>query len=180
MTRHHKDPLGPEDRILWNRIARTTKPMPGKSVEPDPVPVSPPSDAPKLVDRPALVSPVAPRSSGAEGPRQHVFDRTTRTKLAKGRLTLDASVDLHGLTQEQAHALLLRFLHQASGAGYRHVLVVTGKGASFGSDGILKRAVPEWLKTAPFRALVSGYSAAARNHGGEGAIYLRMRRHNRT
>jgi DNA-nicking Smr family endonuclease len=56
------------------------------------------------------------------------------------------------------------------------VLVITGKGESYGSDGVLKRAVPAWFATAPFRALVSGQEAAGRRHGGAGAIYVRLRR----
>jgi DNA-nicking Smr family endonuclease len=95
----------------------------------------------------------------------------------KGRLPIEGTVDLHGLTQSEAHALLLSFLHRAYADGRRYVLVITGKGESFRSDGILRRAVPAWFATPPFRALVSGQEAAGRRHGGAGAIYVRLRRH---
>ena len=68
------------------------------------------------------------------------------------------------------------FLHRAHAGGLRYVLVITGKGSSFGSDGVLRRAVPAWLSTPPFRPLVSSHDHAARQHGGAGALYVRLRR----
>src|SRR5690606_7762021 len=95
----------------------------------------------------------------------------------KGRLPLEAKVDLHGLTQSEAYGLLLSFLHRAHAAGIRYVLVVTGKGSSTKGDGVLRRAVPEWLATPSFRSVVGSHDGAARHHGGGGAIYVRLRRH---
>ena len=89
------------------------------------------------------------RPSASRRPGPHPFDQQTRDKLAKGRLQIDARVDLHGMTQGEAHGLLLSFLHRAHAGGLRYVLVITGKGASFGSEGVLKRAVPAWLSTPP-------------------------------
>lgn len=173
-------PLSMEDRILWNRVARSTKPLPGKAVEEPPAVVEKFADlldAPVKTPRRAAAEPQSeparPKSSQA---RQHGIDSPTRDKLAKGRIPIEGKVDLHGLTQSEAHALLLSFLHRAYADGRRHVLVVTGKGSSLGSDGVLKRAVPAWFATPPFRALVGGHEHAARNHGGAGAIYVRLRR----
>ena len=80
------------------------------------------------------------------------------------------------MTQGEAHNLLLSFLHRAYAEGLRYVLVITGKGSSFGSDGVLRRAVPDWLATPSFRMLVSSHDSAARHHGGSGALYIRLRR----
>jgi DNA-nicking Smr family endonuclease len=99
-----------------------------------------------------------------------------RDKIAKGRVSIGGRVDLHGMTQSEAHNLLLAFLRTAHDRGLRYVLVITGKGSSSGGDGVLKRSVPDWLATGPFRLLVSGYDEAARHHGGGGALYVRMRR----
>lgn len=104
------------------------------------------------------------------------LDKTTLRKLAKGRMQIDGQVDLHGLTQERAHDLLLRFMHSARQRGLRYVIVITGKGSSRGGDGVLKHAVPLWLNTAPFRMLVSSFNIASHNHGGTGALYVRLRR----
>jgi DNA-nicking Smr family endonuclease len=122
------------------------------------------------------VTPRPERATQAEKTPLRHFDQQTRDKLTKGRLSIDARVDLHGMTQAEAHGLLLSFLHRAHASGLRYVLVITGKGASFGSEGALKRAVPAWLSTPMFRPLVSGHDHAARQHGGAGALYVRLRR----
>jgi len=168
--------LSSEDRILWARITRTAVPLKGRDR------ILSETEEPATVDQ--LLSepeppPVAPRRTAAAGPGHPAprsLDLPTRKKLAKGRLPIEGTVDLHGLTQSEAHALLLSFLHRAYADGRRHVLVITGKGESFRSDGVLRRAVPAWFATPPFRALVSGQEAAGRRHGGAGAIYVRLRR----
>ena len=175
-----------EDRILWGKVARSVTPMPGKMAdgeEAEPQDFTAMPDAPKeKPGRPASPSPVAmppyspPRQAPPAAPRGHGIDRVTRAKLAKGRVAIEGKVDLHDLTQSEAHALLLSFLHRAHADGRRHVLVVTGKGASLGSEGVLRRAVPGWLATPPFRALVSAHEPAASRHGGSGALYVRLRR----
>lgn len=160
-----------DERILWSRVAATATPLAGKAAallsEPEPPP--PPGEPAKVAEPPLRV--VTPDTG-----RQHAFDQPTRRKLARGRLPVEAKIDLHGLTQSEAHGFLLSFLHAAHGRGLRYVLVVTGKGASFGSDGVLRRAVPTWLATPSFRVIVAGYDEAARNHGGAGALYVRLRR----
>ena len=171
--------LSREDRILWGRVARSVTPMPGRAVDEE---QGEQEDFARLLETPSFASPradmpvVARRKSPDLPSPQHGMDLPTRAKLAKGRLPIEGKVDLHGMTQGEAHALLLSFLHRAYADGRRHVLVVTGKGASLGSDGVLRRAVPAWFSTPPFRALVSGYETAARWHGGAGAIYVRLRR----
>lgn len=163
--------LSEEDRILWSLVASTTVPLAGKAM---PLLSGPEREtAPASTGSPA---PPAPRLAAPDTARQHAFDQPTRRKLAKGRLPVEAKIDLHGMTQAEAHGFLLSFLHSAHGRGLRYLLVVTGKGASFGSDGILKKAVPSWLATPAFRVLVAGYDEAARTHGGSGALYVRLRR----
>ena len=104
--------------------------------------------------------------------------RRMKQRVARGKETIDGRLDLHGLTQSEAHAALLRFLRAASSRGARLVLVITGKGAraSEGQRGVLKRQVPQWLGLPEFRALVVGFEDAHVAHGGEGALYVRVRR----
>jgi DNA-nicking Smr family endonuclease len=78
--------------------------------------------------------------------------------------------------QSEAHVILLDFLIRAHERGMRHVLVITGKGSSMGSEGALKRAVPLWFSKPDFRYLISSYETAAQHHGGEGALYIRLSR----
>lgn len=177
--------LSAEDRVLWSKVARSVTPLAGRSewggeeieehefaklLEAD----SREHDATSPSGQ--QEHPQPPRPKKPAPPHPHRLDSPTREKLARGRLPIEGKLDLHGLTQSEAHALLLSFLHRAYADGRRHVLVVTGKGSSLGSDGVLRRAVPAWLATPPFRALVGAHEDAARRHGGSGAIYVRLRR----
>ena len=173
-----KSKLSHEDRIIWARIARTVEAFPGKEIPQDDwfAVETPVSAMPPAPERP-LKQP-DPASSRQTPPRQppHPIEKPVIRKLARGRLPIDGRIDLHGLTQSEAHNLLFGFLARAHERGLRHVLVITGKGASRGSEGALKRAVPVWLGKPEFRFLISGYEEAARSHGGEGALYIRLRR----
>ncbi len=96
-------------------------------------------------------------------------------RVARGKEAIDARLDLHGLTQAQAHSALLRFLRNAHARDARLVLVITGKGRG-DEPGVLKRQVPQWLGLPEFRSLVVGFEDARIAHGGEGALYVRLRR----
>jgi DNA-nicking Smr family endonuclease len=103
-----------------------------------------------------------------------------RQRLARGTHELDARLDLHGMTQAHAHGALLHFLRSAQAGDARIVLVITGKGAR-GADagaerGVLRRQVPLWLRLPEFRAYVVGFETATATHGGDGALYVRLRR----
>lgn len=171
--------LSSEDRILWGKVARSVTPLAGKELEEEQgeqEQFAELLDTPSNGRRPQSPSPTVTEKVSRAAHPQHGIDQPTRNKLAKGRLPIEGKVDLHGLTQSEAHSLLLSFLHRAYADGRRHVLVVTGKGSSLGSDGVLRRAVPSWLATPSFRALVGGFEPASRRHGGGGAIYIRLRR----
>jgi DNA-nicking Smr family endonuclease len=173
-----KSRLNHEDRIIWARIARTIEAFPGKEIpEDDWFAVEPPTPAsPAAPERPAKTQKPAPEPSAPSRKQPHPIEKPVIRKLARGRLPIDGRIDLHGLTQSEAHNLLFGFLARAHERGLRHVLVITGKGASRGSEGALKRAVPVWLSKPEFRFLISGHEEAARSHGGEGALYIRLRR----
>lgn len=171
--------LSTEDRILWGKVARTLRPLPGRMedllsypAEPQEAPAAQPAATPKIVPGEAASAKPKPVSVKLH----HPLEKPVKRKLSKGRLPIDARIDLHGLIQSEAHGLLLHFLLQAHQRGLRHVLVITGKGTSLGSDGALKRAVPLWFSLPEFRSLISSYESAARNHGGDGALYVRMAR----
>jgi DNA-nicking Smr family endonuclease len=105
--------------------------------------------------------------------------RRERSQLSRGRKEIDARLDLHGMTQTRAHRALLAFLQRANRDGLTFVLVITGKGRMVGPEserGVLRRQVPEWLSLPEFRALVVGFEEAHIGHGGEGALYVRIRR----
>lgn len=121
-------------------------------------------------------------------PRIPALDRRQARRIASGTIEIDARLDLHGLTQTIAHTRLIGFLQQSAARGLRTVLVITGKGASRQPSslrggwreeediGVLRRSVPRWLEEAPLRALVISYQVASPRHGGEGALYILLRR----
>jgi DNA-nicking Smr family endonuclease len=169
--------LSEEEATLWDGIARSIKPLrPAKrAIKADAAakaaanPAAKPVDAGEGAPPPAKSPPLAP------------FDRRLKQRVARGREAIDARLDLHGLTQSEAHAALLRFLRQAQMDGARIALVVTGKGARRGARGlsergVLRRQAPQWLALPEFRPFIVGFEEAHVSHGGEGALYIRVRR----
>jgi DNA-nicking Smr family endonuclease len=169
--------LSDEENALWTGFARSIKPLrPGKAIA---KPVAEAGE--KAAAAPGAAPPhVSPPS--AKSPALAPFDRRLKQRVARGRDAIDARIDLHGQTQSEAHAGLLRFLRRAQADGARIVLVVTGKGA--GKDrrdarserGVLRRQVPMWLALPEFRPFIVGFEEAHVSHGGQGALYLRLRR----
>lgn len=173
--------LTEEDRVLWNLVASSTVPLKGKArqAQAKTAAADKAGQAEEKSTAKASAAPVAAAQQPELTKKQHVarsIDAPVREKIAKGRVAIGGRVDLHGMTQPEAHNLLLAFLRTAHERGLRYVLVITGKGSSSGGDGVLRRSVPDWLATGPFRLLVSGYDEAARHHGGAGALYVRLRR----
>lgn len=173
--------LTEEDRELWELVAKQVKPLrkyratkvhtAPRAEPPSVVPVAKPTLSP----RPLAQAP-SPRPSKPAMPPLAPLGKRERTKLSRGRSEIEARLDLHGMTQMRAHRALTGFLHRAHHEGLTFVLVITGKGRSGGESGVLRRQVPEWLSLPEFRAFVVGFEEAAIGHGGEGALYVRIRR----
>lgn len=182
--------LSAEERALWDHVVRSVTPL-HPAEPPPPVPeapsveaVPPPAEAAAPATRPppsrAKAAPVAPSP-----PPLAALEPKTRRRLGRGA-EVDARLDLHGLTQAAAHRRLRLFLMEAQAVGHSVVLVITGKGdpdrlmahgPAFGEGrGVLKRAVPLWLAEPDLRGVVVGFESAGRRHGGEGALYVRIRR----
>ena len=106
-------------------------------------------------------------------PKPDLLDASTTRKIARGRTAIDGRIDLHGMTQVEAHSRLLRYLQTAYQLGNRTILVITGKGTR--GEGILRQAVPRWLSEPEFRSIASGFHEANISHGGSGALYVRIR-----
>jgi DNA-nicking Smr family endonuclease len=109
---------------------------------------------------------------------ERAIEPNRRNRIAKAREPIGARLDLHGLDQDRARGVLEGFLARAWDEGFRAVLVITGKGVQ--GDGILKRRTPEWLAAPHLAHMVAGISDAARHHGGEGALYVALKRKTRS
>ena len=111
------------------------------------------------------------------------IDRKNFERLKKGKLKVDARLDLHGMTLAEAHPALIGFVQMAEVAGQRLLLVITGKGRAVREAeimperrGVLKQQVPQWLRMPPLAALVLEVTEASRKHGGSGAYYVYLKR----
>lgn len=176
-----KRALSREESELWEAVAKQAKPLRKRSrpakVSPEildasPVAANPAPPKPVSITRRIPSAPPAPPPLAPLGRRE-------RSKLSRGRKDIDARLDLHGMTQTKAHRMLLSFLHRAQTDGMSVVLVITGKGRTVGPEserGVLRRQVPQWLGLPEFRSLVIGFDEAHIGHGGEGALYVRVRR----
>lgn len=191
--------LTPEELDLWASVTRdaraldptvrrrsaidentgSTKPV-GQAI-----PEQPPKRAkPAKRDARETAAP-APRQPDAPRPGAGT-DRRTQVRLRRGQVSVDARIDLHGMTQAQARARLEGFLDAGAASGHRCVLVITGKGSSRRDDdpgfmpdrerGVLREQVPRWLALPPLSRHVITWQPAARRHGGDGALYVLLRR----
>ena len=136
---------------------------------------------PKPAVRPPPLPMGLPAATGGGGDpdlthgRAPGLDRRTQTRMRRGQIDIEARIDLHGMTQEQAHRALHAFLLGSREAGRRAVLVITGKGRHSG-EGVLRDAVPRWLNEDSIRPMIRAFSHAAPKHGGQGALYVLLKR----
>jgi DNA-nicking Smr family endonuclease len=182
-----------EERALWDEVMRDVRRMRGaKSVKP----AAEKKRAARAAVAPALPAPAPtpkaapPVAKPRKQPMGFGVDGATAERLKRGKVEPDATIDLHGMTQAQAHSRLVSFVRRAHEHEYRCVLVVTGKGSPVAQRddgvgfvmperskaGVLKTMVPRWLEEDGLRALVVGVQGAHQRHGGAGALYVYLRR----
>lgn len=166
----------PEERALWHHMMRDAAPLRDAPAPeaPPPSPAPAPAPPPEPFAAVALPPPrvLASRRLDPAGPVD--LDRRTWLKLRRGNYPIDARLDLHGLTQAEAHARLGTFLGGAQARGNRCVLVITGR--ALGRGGTLRTMTPRWLDEAPNRTRVLAFATAQLHHGGDGALYVLLRR----
>jgi DNA-nicking Smr family endonuclease len=166
--------LSQEDIALWAEVARSVKRRPGATPAPEPPPAPPRADTPA----PQAARPPAPQPRLGPPPLAPI-ERKLKRDLARGRGAIDSRLDLHGLTQAEAHEALRAFLLAAQARGDKLAIVVTGKGRAsswIDEPGVLRRLTPHWLRAPDLRGVVLGFEEASRAHGGAGALYVRLRR----
>lgn len=179
--------LSDDEKKLWRDVTEKVAPLRkrvAKTITKTITKENPKTDdsAPAPASKPASRKAAVPVSQPVhiakpKPPALAPLDRKTKSRIARGTHAIDAKLDLHGHTQAEAHDALLRFLRRASDKGAGVVLVITGKGArGDGERGVLKRQVPMWLSLPEFRDYVIGFDDAHVGHGGEGALYVRIRK----
>jgi DNA-nicking Smr family endonuclease len=184
--------MSDDERVLWRAVTRSVAPLRRKRMPIERAQADSAAEraGPEMAERKSKATPSRPatattRTAAAPPPAvQPVMrlERRLKQRLARGSESIDARIDLHGRTQSQAHAALLRFLQKRQADGAKIVLVITGKGGRTGGGdftgerGVLKRQVPLWLQLPEFRGYVLAVEEAHIGHGGEGALYVRLRR----
>jgi DNA-nicking Smr family endonuclease len=168
--------LSDEELALWAHVVAGVKPLPGRKAPT----VDPPKAAPAALMAKGLFAGMAAAPQPTRPTLKPLvpLERRMRQRVSRGRAPIDGIIDLHGMRQDEAHRALLNFIHRKHQEGAGVVIVVTGKGG--GDDGrergVLRRMVPHWLSDPGQRNYVIGYEEAAQNHGGGGALYVRIRR----
>ncbi len=179
--------LTPDDKRLWRHVAQGVTPLDARRALPEEEQEAVPA-APVVAEPPVPVAAPAPKAKTL--PPIAPIERRLRQKVVRGHEPVGARLDLHGHTQDSAHRALFSFLRRAQAEGHRMVIVITGKGSAArhprlddgyhphpGQErGVLKRMVPLWLGLPEFRPLVLGFESAHLTHGGEGALYVRVRK----
>lgn len=182
--------LSEADRALWEQVAKTARPLKDRET---PRPVETPARSsdrtekaapkpPPAAPKPRGPSPLldTPRRGDAKTDLAHGtvagVDRRQAVRLRRGQLPIDGRLDLHGDTQAAAHRRLNSYLADAQASGKRCVLVVTGRGLGKAEGGVLKAQVPRWLNLPPNRDRVLAFDVAQPKHGGDGALYVLLKR----
>jgi DNA-nicking Smr family endonuclease len=182
-----------DERALWRFATRDAEPLAGRAalvpeVAPEPAPEPPPpAPAPAALKSATKPQPVPVTLPPLHHRRAPGLDARSSEKLKRGQLPIEGRLDLHGMSQEQARRALDHFIAEAFADGRRALLVITGKGLRPRPEheidpwhgagrGILKQAVPRWLNEAPNRARVLAFTDAQPRHGGDGALYVLIRR----
>lgn len=196
MSDHKDGPQDEEDEArLWRAAMREVKPLKGQDAYPAAPKPAITKKAPAASgqvaasdSKPVRSRAVVPAPSSTVEEAAHPslgLDKRTRSKIKKGQMPIEGRLDLHGMGQARAHEALNIFIFNAYEAGKRQVLVITGKGRAEDGGlrspidkgyGVLKRRVPEWLATAPLKDMVLKVHTAQPRHGGEGALYVYLRR----
>ena len=162
-----------EDDDLWEFVTRDVKPLEGKTVQ-----KTPKKSKPVVKQKPKSPTPEThhPKSISGDG-----LDRRTDDRLRKGQIPIDAKLDLHGMTQDQAYAALKNFVLKSHSQDKRMLLIITGKGQKnrdplAPKTGIIKQRAPEWLSEPELKNLILKTHPAKAKHGGDGALYVLLRR----
>ena len=173
----------PADAHLWRTVAESARPLKQKRGRPIPARENFSKSA-EISKKEKIVAP-KPESKSPPPPALHPgaapgVDGGSWARLRNGDMPIDATLDLHGYTQNEAHSALIATIAQARALGLRCVCVVTGKGGKEGADGrttgVLRANVPRWLNEPPLRVHVLAFANAQPRHGGEGALYVLVKR----
>lgn len=166
-----KPPSPPDDHYLWDAYKEKVKPLGSEKESPETTDRIPPTVHHQQSVSAKKLKPSRPSLSD--------LSASPRSRRLKN-ITIQAEIDLHGMTQKQAYEALLNFISRCYHQEKRVLLVITGKGKFRSSEnesvGILRQEVPRWLNQPPLRPMIIEYAEATQKHGGAGALYVFLRK----
>ncbi|HEY4163562.1 MAG TPA: Smr/MutS family protein [Dongiaceae bacterium] len=183
-----------DEAALWKSVAKTALPLRRRRKSEPATPDESPVPTPKAPPRAAKAKPAAPSKASPSPPPTSQppasqkwpaelahgasvgIDKRQAERFRRGKTPIEGRIDLHGRTQREAHDDLNDFLSRAHAAGKRCVLVITGKGVTGSKIGVLRANVPRWLNEPNLRRNILAFDYAEPQHGGEGALYVLLKR----
>lgn len=160
-------PLKPGERKIWRHVAQTVSPRRKPTGKGSAKPLPSREDFANMLRIPAGQAPHAK-------PLPQTLDINQDKRVRRGRVVIDAKIDLHDMTQSKARPALHRAVIRAANRNKACLLVVTGKGLR--GEGVLRRSFPDWIAEPAIRPLIASYAPAHIKHGGTGAWYVFLKR----
>ncbi|PIB26560.1 hypothetical protein BFP76_11720 [Amylibacter kogurei] len=195
MVRKKNKGLSSDDIAIWKQVADGVKPLSPRKIIPKPIkttknlrattPITQPPIQPFHIGEKVVESIKGSGPDFREAPAKTSpnMDKRNFQRLMKGKMEIEATLDLHGMTYDQAQKRITMFIRQSHVAGLRMILVITGKGRTHGVDefnrpkgGVLRQSLPDWLRSPALNHLVLQVTPAQQRHGGTGAWYVYLRR----
>lgn len=172
-------PLSAEEAALWRKVIETVRPLDGAALPQFPsAPSAAPPAAPSAAPRRAV--PLPPKAPPRPATPGITLDAGWDRRLARGLVPPDVIVDLHGHGIAAAYDLLDRKLEQGIADGARLILLVTGKPPRDDrrpvARGAIRAAVGDWLAASRHAGRIAAVRGAHPRHGGQGALYIVLRR----
>lgn len=182
--------LSADEAALWRKVAATVTPLHPQTPVPapatPPAPVAEPSSLPpakRVRGRVPAPLPPPPPAPATRPLTRDGLDGSWDRKLASGAIVPDATIDLHGMTLETAHARLIAGIGQALAMGSRVILLIAGKPRPHGDHdargarrGAIRATLLDWLAHSPHAAQIAAVRPASPRHGGAGAVYIVLRK----
>jgi DNA-nicking Smr family endonuclease len=180
------------EQAAWAHLAASVKPLPGKArpkvarappaaasapAVPPAASAKPAKPKPKVPVRPPVLAPPPPKGAEQPGLDSH-WDR----RVKGGRIVPDLTLDLHGHTLDTAYDRIMAGIDQARMMDARVVLVIAGRerpvdpADRMAKRGAIRAKLLDWLAASRHADAISAVRRAHIRHGGEGAIYLILKR----
>ncbi|MDA9931800.1 Smr/MutS family protein [bacterium] len=165
MTNKNEKPrtLSVEEKGIWKKVARTIAPRKSNKGSGSSKPLFSILEFENMMRLPV-------DRKGLKGKNKLKIEINQDKKTRRGRVQIEAQIDLHDMTQLQAKYKLYQMIKGAKKNNKKCILIITGKGVR--GEGVLRGSFVEWVNDPEVRDLIATYAPAHKKHGGIGAWYI--------